>query len=214
MAKFERVKQDKHIVLIGYSGHSFVVLEIFRAMGRTVSAYCELSEKEHNPYNLDYAGNENEARVIEQLKAAECFVSIGDNQLRRKSYEKADAAALSIINAIHPSAIISETATFGNGVMVAAGVIINAQSRIGNGVICNTGSIIEHECRIGDFAHIAPGAVLCGNVSVGEGSFIGANSVIRQGITIGKNVLIGAGTVVTKDVPDNSRLIGNPQRPL
>ncbi|MCW3070125.1 MAG: hypothetical protein JWO44_15 [Bacteroidetes bacterium] len=208
------MKQDKNIVLIGYSGHSFVVLEIFRAMGRTVSAYCDLSKKEHNPYSLGYAGNENEAAVIGQLKAADCFVSIGDNQLRKKSYEKASASALSIANAIHPSAIISETAVFGNGVMIAAGVIINAQSRIGNAVICNTGCIIEHECRIADFAHIAPGAVLCGNVSVGEGSFVGANSVVKQGITIGKNVIIGAGAVITKDIADGTKIVGNPQRML
>ncbi|MCW3102486.1 MAG: hypothetical protein JWO09_926 [Bacteroidetes bacterium] len=208
------MKQDKNIVLIGYSGHSFVVLETFRAMGRTVSAYCDLSEKEYNPYNLGYAGNETEAGVIEQLKAADCFVSIGDNQLRRKGYEKARGASLSIINAVHPSAIISETAGLGNGVMVAAGVIINAQSRIGNAVICNTGCIIEHECRIADFVHIAPGAVLCGNVSVGEGSFVGANSVIRQGITIGKNVIIGAGTVITKDIADGAKIAGNPPRML
>jgi acetyltransferase-like isoleucine patch superfamily enzyme len=81
-------------------------------------------------------------------------------------------------------------------------------------VICNTGCIIEHECIIGDFVHIAPGAVLCGNVSIGNGTFVGANSVIRQGISIGKNVTIGAGTVVTKDVPDQCRVAGNPQRLL
>lgn len=199
--------------MIGYSGHSYVVLEIFRAMGRTVSGYCDLSAKQQNPYQLEYRGNEQEAPVIELLKSSDCFIAIGDNGLRKKSFD-ALSGLVPIINAIHPSAIVSETAAYGKGVMIGAGVIINARSRIWNNVICNTGCIIEHECFIADHAHIAPGAVLCGNVSVGEGSFIGANAVIRQGITIGKNVLIGAGTVVTKDIPDNSRLIGNPQRPL
>ena len=67
---------------------------------------------------------------------------------------------------------------------------------------------------IGDFSHIAPGAVLCGNVKVGRKSFIGAGAVIRQGIIIGDNVMVGAGAVVIRDVPDNTTVVGNPQRVL
>lgn len=41
---------------------------------------------------------------------------------------------------------------------------------------------------------------------------IGANATIICGVTIGKNSLVGAGSVVTKDVPDNSIVVGNPAR--
>ena len=41
---------------------------------------------------------------------------------------------------------------------------------------------------------------------------IGANATILCGITIGKNSLVGAGSVVTKDVPDNSVVVGNPAK--
>ena len=49
-------------------------------------------------------------------------------------------------------------------------------------------------------------------MKVGEGTFIGANSVIKQGVTIGKNVVIGAGSVIIKDIEDNKKVVGNPQR--
>lgn len=41
---------------------------------------------------------------------------------------------------------------------------------------------------------------------------IGANATLLCGITIGKNSIIGAGSVVTKDVPDNSIVVGNPAK--
>ena len=41
---------------------------------------------------------------------------------------------------------------------------------------------------------------------------IGANAVIICGIVIGKNSIVGAGSVVTKDVPDNSIVVGNPAK--
>ena len=41
---------------------------------------------------------------------------------------------------------------------------------------------------------------------------IGANATILCGVVIGKNALVGAGSVVTKDVPDNSIVVGNPAK--
>lgn len=41
---------------------------------------------------------------------------------------------------------------------------------------------------------------------------IGANATIVCGIAIGENSIVGAGSVVTKDVPDNSIVVGNPAK--
>lgn len=49
---------------------------------------------------------------------------------------------------------------------------------------------------------------------VKKGSSIGANSTIICGITIGENSIVGAGAVVTKDVPDNTIVVGNPAKVL
>lgn len=42
--------------------------------------------------------------------------------------------------------------------------------------------------------------------------WIGANAVITAGVTIGKHCVIGAGSIVTKDIPDNTVIVGNPAR--
>ncbi len=202
----------KPVAIIGYSGHSYVIIDILLSAGRLVTAYCDQEEKEFNPYHLDYLGKE--AEVINKLKKFDFFACVGHNGIREKIHTQLSKYLGNPINAIHPSAVISASVKMGDGVMIAANTTLNPLVEIGQGVILNTSSSIDHECIIGDFSHIAPGAVLCGNVTVGRGSFVGANSVIKQGIHIGDNVIIGAGTVVVKDVADNATVIGNPARSL
>ncbi len=47
---------------------------------------------------------------------------------------------------------------------------------------------------------------------VKRGASIGTSSTILCGVTIGENAIVGAGSVVTKDVPDNTVVMGVPAR--
>ena len=202
----------KQLILIGYSGHAYVVNDILLSQNIKAKFYCDATEKTDNPLHLQYLGSETEAYKNGFFQKKDYFISVGNNLIRRKIQESLSQNGHFPIQAIHSSAIISTFATLGHGTMLSIGAAINAFVTIGHGVIINTNATIEHECKIGDFAHIAPGAVLCGNVTVGENTFIGANSVVKQGITIGKNVTIGAGSVVIKNIPDNTTWIGNPAK--
>jgi sugar O-acyltransferase (sialic acid O-acetyltransferase NeuD family) len=201
------------MIIIGYSGHAFVVCGIFNSINQKVTAYCDSEEKTYNPFNLQYLGNENTTQAQEAFAKNNFFIAIGDNNIREKIYNHLAQKNLLPINAIHATAVIDSTATIAaNGVMIAANATINPLVQIGKGVICNTNCSIDHECVINDFAHIAPGAVLCGNVTVGTKTFVGANAVVKQGITIGNNCMIGAGAVVVKDVPNGATVVGVPAK--
>ena len=202
------------VVLIGYSGHAFVVKEIFDSQQRQVHGYCEKHPAAANPYGLSYLGYERDTAVQERLRHYAYFVAIGDNSLRAGISCYLTALLGEAIQALDASALISATARLGAGVMVGPRVVINAQAVVAEGVICNTGAIIEHECRVGAYAHVAPGAVLCGGVTVGEQTLIGANAVVRPGIHIGKGVCIGAGAVIVKNVADGQTVIGSNHRLL
>ncbi|MFT3909261.1 MAG: acetyltransferase [Ferruginibacter sp.] len=201
------------MILIGYSGHSYVINGILRSLGLKVTGYCDNEEKKYNPFSLKYLQKETSETGLKALTREDFFIAIGDNKIRKNVYNNLAVRNLLPINAVHATAVIDESADIApHGVMIAANVVINALAKIGIGAICNTYAVIEHECRIGDFAHVGPGAVLCGNVTVGENTFIGAKSVVRENIKIGKNVIVGAGSVVVKDIPDNVTVMGNPAR--
>ena len=203
------------MILIGYSGHSYVINGILKSIGLKVTGYCDNEEKKYNPFSLKYFQGETSEVGLKALTQEDFFIAIGNNKIRKAVYNNLAIRNLLPVNAIHATAVIDDSVNIApHGVMIAPNVSINALARIGIGAICNTYAVIEHECIIGDFAHVGPGAVLCGNVSIGENSFIGAKSVIRENISIGRNVIVGAGSVVVKDIPDNVKVVGNPARIL
>lgn len=205
---------DYKTVIIGYSGHAYVVADSFLANGNALSYYADVKVASNNPFNLDYLGYESDINFKGWGMTLKYILGIGDNNLREKVANLILSKSNTISNVIDPHAVISKSANIGKGVFASKGALVNTFSKIGNFSILNTGCIIEHECEIGIAAHIAPGAVLAGNVKVGNRTFIGANAVIKQGIEIGDDVIIGAGSVIIKNVSSNTKIIGNPGRIL
>lgn len=204
---------QKPVAIIGYSGHAHTGIDILTAGGYRVTAYCDNTPKEQNPFRLDYLGSEKDPAVLEKLKDFDYFIGIGNQiALRRKVYEAVSPLLGDPVNAIHPSAVISPSVKLSCGHFISANVSINALTTLGITVVCNTGCVIEHGCVVGDFVFIAPGAVLCGDVSIGKDTFVGANSVIKQGVSVGNNVIIGAGSVIIDNIPDHVTIVGNPAR--
>ena len=205
---------DNKTVIVGYSGHAYVVAESYIANGGSISFYVDLKEASNNPFDLAYLGFESAPNFKGWDLSLKYILGIGDNNLREKVAKLILSKSNILENVIDPNAVISKSANIGIGVFASKGVLVNTFSTIGNFTILNTGCIIEHECEIGTAAHIAPGAVLAGNVKVGNRTFIGANAVIKQGVVIGDDVIIGAGSVVLHNVENNSKVVGNPGRLL
>jgi sugar O-acyltransferase (sialic acid O-acetyltransferase NeuD family) len=113
---------------------------------------------------------------------------------------------------INKGTYVADDLIFGEGTLIAPGVIIQNNVKIGKHSIINTSASIDHDCYIGDFCHIAPNCTLCGTVKIGSGTLLGAGSVVLPGIIIGENCIIGAGSVVTKNIPSNKTVYGNPAK--
>ncbi len=202
------MKQEHQLQILGAGGHGKVVLDIAKLTKRFALIRC---------YD-DFATSENVCGTLETLLAdAECpsnfIIALGDNYTRAKKFEFLLAQGKYPIDVVrHPSAIIADTASIGEGSVIMAGVVINPYAKIGRNVIVNTGAIIEHDCVVGDHAHIAPGAVLCGAAQVGTYSWIGAGTVVIEKSKVAKGCIVGAGSVVIKDIPSNNMAVGVPAK--
>lgn len=191
------------MIIIGAGGHAKVICSIIEVSNEEVEAIYDDNNSIVDLNNYKVIGPYNPNAFI----GKKLIIAIGNNQIRKKV---ANYVLHSFGKLIHPSVIIDKTAQVGVGSVLLHGSIIQRDVEIGCQTIINTNASIDHDCKIGDYVHISPGAVLCGNVTVGEGSQVSANATILPGINIGKWSIIGAGSVITKDVPDNSLVIGIP----
>lgn len=203
---------DSEVILVGYSGHAYVVADAILDRGLSIAGYSDKEEANLNPYDLNYLGFEKDNDFIGWFKEIPFVLGIGDNKLRQNISNLIEEKGKVVETIIDKTAVISRNVSIGSGTFINRNVTVNSLAKIGKNVILNTGCIIEHECILHDAVHIAPGVVLAGNVIIGERSFVGANSVVKQGVNIGRDVVIGAGSVIIKNIPDGKKVVGNPGR--
>lgn len=206
------------VIGLGAGGHARVVIDILRVMNNFKIA--GLLDRDRNLWGTSVLGVEvlgDDSLMIELLSGGirSAFIGLGSIEQtgpRIKLYENARSKGFEIVSAIHPSAVVSRSASIGNGPTIMAGAIVNAAARLGNNVIVNSGAIVEHDCVVGDHSHIATGARMAGTVSVGSRCHIGLGASIREGLTIGDGSIVGAGAVVVDDVPGNTVVVGVPAK--
>ncbi len=116
------------------------------------------------------------------------------------------------ITLVHPSAVVSKTATIGRGTVVFPSVTIGSNAAIGSHVIILANSVINHDVSVGDYACIASGVCIAGGSAVGRAAYLGSNCSIIENTSIGSCSLVGMGSVVIDAVADNSVVVGNPAR--
>ncbi len=194
----------KPITMYGAGGHAFAVVELIRASG----TYKPEVILDRAPKVSEILGVPVRKPLNEESITNLCL-SIGNNSDRKALAAdfKCDYPVF-----VHNSAVVYPSVNLGEGTVVLPNAVLDADVTVGKHCIINNHATVSHNVRIGDFVHIAIQAAVAGLVTIGEGSLIGAGSVILPGIKIGKCAVVGAGAVVTRDVPDNSVVMGAPAK--
>lgn len=210
--------QAMQLLIWGAGAHGQVVADLVRAAGHTLVGYVDRDAAKVGA-TVERGGGKvllTEKALLSLLESGGALgadavvLAVGDN--RERDYALSTLAARCAPAMVHPSAIVSPSASLAIGSVVLPGVIVNAEARIGPGAILNTGCIVEHDCVLGAGVHLSPRATLCGNVHVGALSWIGAGATIVPGVRVGRDVRVGAGAVVIRDVPDGCTVVGVPAR--
>lgn len=191
------------VIIVGAGGHGKVVADIIKLNGDEVLGYLDDKNPDELPeYNI--------LGTTKLLGKRDCyyFVAVGNCEVR----ERLMSAKVKWYTAIHPSAVIANDTTIGDGSCVMANAVINSGTKIGMGVIVNTAASIDHDCIINEYVHVAPGVHISGTVTVGKCTWIGVGSTISNNLAIANNCLIGAGTLVIKDINKPGTYVGVPAR--
>nr|WP_295869174.1 acetyltransferase [uncultured Chitinophaga sp.] len=210
----------KNIVVIGASDHGRVIADILLQMpGYRVVGFIDTFREKGTPCFGDLTilgGEEDIPELMATQEISGGIVGIGDNWVRSQVVARLQALvpSFAFINAVHPSAVISDTALMGHGNVIAANAVINTNATLGHHCIVNTAACIEHDNRMDDYSSVAPRVVTGGNVTIGAYTAISIGAVVKHGISIGEQSLIGAGAVVLKPVEAYSVWYGVPARKM
>lgn len=189
----------KDVVILGAGGHAHVVADVVKAQGNRVVAFLD----------DDSTLKDCSGPLADYVKYnCEFIIGIGSE------YVKEELSGLNVRwhTAIHPSAIISDSAIIGEGTVVMPNAVINARSKVGNHCVINTGAIVEHDNVIGDLTHISVGAKTGGTVHIGRASWIGIGATVKNNINICDNTIVGAGGVVVKNIEEPGVYFGVPAK--
>ena len=206
------------VVGLGAGGHAKGMIEVLLAdKGIDVVGLLEADQGRWGEtlLGVPILGNDEELPRLRREGTRHFFVGVGggpDTGLRERVFQRAISAGMRPVEVRHPGAVVSTTASLGQGVTVLALAAVGPSACVGTNVLINTGAIVEHDCSIGDHSHVAIGARLAGGVCIGEKSLIGAGATVLPGVRIGRGAVVGAGSVVLHDVPDGAVAVGVPAR--
>jgi len=142
------------------------------------------------------------------------FCAIGKVTDRKKTTEVILSKGGRFINLIHPSAIISQSATIGIGVAIKAFSSLASNVHLGNFVYLQSSVILGHDVKIDDYCHVNSFSFLAGYVHVEQLCTINAGAKIIQNVVIGSGSTVGIGSVVLNRVKNNTTVFGIPAKRL
>ena len=138
-------------------------------------------------------------------------IGIGNPKLRKKMADKFTSIGGVLTNTISKTAEIGNfDVIIGDGANILAGVKISNSVTIGECPIIYYNSIITHDVVLGNYVEISPDVTILGRVQIKDNCHIGAGAIILPNLIIGESTVIGAGSVVTKNISENSVVIGVP----
>jgi len=125
---------------------------------------------------------------------------------------------------------ISNNAEIGKDCTIGQNVFIGENVKIGNNVKIQNNVSVYHGVFLDNDVFCGPSVVFT-NVKfpqsrnktkkkdysktiIKKGATLGANSTIVCGVTINENAFVGAGAVITKDIDNNTIVVGNPAKEI
>lgn len=139
-------------------------------------------------------------------------LAIGVPYTRRRVAEALVSRGGRFVTLVHPTAVVADNATLGNGCVVCPYAIVSDSAQLGAFVLINYHASLGHDAYAGHYSVLAPYATLGGNARMEDEGFLGLHASIGPGIRLGARSKVSANSCVLSCTPDDSLVFGVPGR--
>lgn len=146
--------------------------------------------------------------------SCKALLAVGYSNMRRRAefYNRIKKLEFDFLNFIHPTAVVSNDVSIGEGNVIFPSVVIEPGVVIGSNNIIWSSTNVCHDVVIGSHTFIAAQSLVGGFSKIGDCCFLGFNSTVTQNIVVSDEVLIGAKSLLMNDANRYGKYIGIPAK--
>lgn len=165
-------KSMKDLLILGAGGFGHMIQETAKLLGYEKAVFLDDAVRDPDVVGkcCDYES------FLGQYDTA--VAALGDNNMRLHWTEKLMEAGYDVPAIIHPSAVVSPSASVGKGSFIMQRAIVNTHTVVEHGVLINSGGVVDHDSYVERGAHIGLGSVVKANCRIASKVKVEAGEVI------------------------------------
>lgn len=204
------------VVIVGTDRFARQVAAIFQQQHALIYGFLALSKDEIvadelNDIPVLGAYTDKPYQKMLRNEKLDYFVAVSDFRLRPDVFnELFEAIGRLPLQAIHPTAWVSQYADIAQGVFIGPNCSIEADASIDSLAWLGPNVVVESEAHVGYACNIHAGSVVGRGASLAEGVDVGRGCIIHQGVSVGKGAIFAPGAVVLAQVAEGAKMYGNP----
>jgi sugar O-acyltransferase (sialic acid O-acetyltransferase NeuD family) len=209
------------LLLVGAGGFARETLELVRAINRLSPVWEVRGVLDDDPgrhgsdlHGVGILGPSEAVHDHPDALVAACVASPSDPMRRLALVSRLALPPERYATLVHPTAVVPESATIGEGSVLHAATVLTADVRLGAHVAVMPAVVLTHDDVIGEGVTFGAGARLAGDVTVERGAYVGSGALVRERVVVGAGAVVGMGAVVTRSVPAGEVWAGVPARRL
>ncbi len=142
------------------------------------------------------------------------IVAVGKPSTKRRLVEMLKARGAEFATLIHPRAVVTRSASLGEGVIMTPFTMANPSAVAERFVTLISFSGLGHDARAGEFTTISSHVDVTGFAELGRDVFVASGARILPRVKVGDGATIGAGAVVMRRVKPGATVYAEPAKLL
>lgn len=138
--------------------------------------------------------------------------AVGDPETKLAMAERLKSKGGRFATLIHPSAIVGQRSTIGEGSILCPRATVTADASVGAHVAINIFSSVGHDAVLGDGCTLSAFCDVTGKARLGRGVFMGSHAAVLPGVCVGDFARVGAGSIVLRKVKPRTTVMGVPAK--